>query len=241
VTNATLLSMQRLRNVAQIFPTGAKNRVNGVARLAVERGKDFRWKPLIRPDVLALPERPGKTLSVAAPLDRPAALMLRLRALLGVGMRADIIPYLISDDADFVTSDDIAEATIYNATAVRRLLAQLSKAGGLQTEQTNAIARYSIKGSSLARVAGPRPPVVPKWRFTAQVFAAMTEFLEWRRATQGRIVSPFAMEVKGSELFTKYKRAFVAAGLVGRSSTSGVGGAWSMHLTWVADWFRTAI
>ena len=241
VSNAALLSMQRLRNVAEIFPAVASDRVKGVARLAVERAKDFRWKPLVRQDVSALTERPGKTLSIAVPLERPPALMLRLRALLGVGMRADIVAYMLSDPADFVTSDDIAGATVYNATAVRRLLTQLSNAGGLQREGKDAHARYAIKGSSLARIAGPRPSAGVRWRFTAQVFAVVTEFLEWRRTTQGRIVSPFAMEVKGNELFDRYKHSFVAAGLVARNSTAGVGRAWPNHLVWLADWLRAAI
>jgi hypothetical protein len=241
VSNSALLSMQRLRNVADIFPASAKDRVKGVARLAVERAKDFRWKPLIGRDVPALTERPGKTLSIVAPLERPPALMLRLRALLGVGMRADIIAFMVSDAADFVTSDDVAGATVYNASAVRRLLAQLSNAGGLRRQGEDAHARYAITGSSLARVAGPRPSAGLRWRFTAQVFAVVTEFLEWRRAASDRIVSPFAMEVKADELFNRHRRAFVAAGLVVPRPAPGAEQPSADHFVRLAEWLRTAI
>jgi hypothetical protein len=241
VSNAPLLSMQRLRNVAELFPPTAQDRVASIARLALERGKDFRWKPLTRRDVLALAERPGKALSVAVPLDRPPALMLRLRALLGVGMRADVIAFLVSANADFVTPDDIAAATTYNLAAVRRLLSQLADADGLQRESGSAHPRYSIKGSSLARVAASRPSRGPRWRYTAQVFAVVTEYLEWRRATRGRVVSPFAMEVKGDEIFNRYKRAFVDAGVVARHSTTSVGSEWPTRLVWLAEWMRATI
>ena len=241
ISNGALLSVQRLRNVAHLFPDVAKDRVNRVARLAVERGRDFRWKPLVRHEVSALVERPGKKLSIAVPLERPSAVMLRLRALLGVGMRADVISYMASADTDFVTADDVAKATAYNGTAIRRLLVQLANAGGLHSDRTSTITRYSIRGSLLAHVAVKRPSAKSRWRFTAQVFAAVTEFLEWRRTTRRRTVSPFAVAVKGDELFDKYEWALVAAGAIARGSALGVQRTWPHHFTVLAEWLQAVI
>jgi hypothetical protein len=235
VANVSLLSVQRLKNVAALFPARARSRVPAVARLAVERGKDSRWKPLVKENVSALLERPGKTLSIGAPLERLPALMLRLRALLGVGMRADIITYLISAGKGFGTADDIAEATAYNATAVRRLVTQLSKAGGLKGDENSAHTQYTIKGSALGRLSDPRPAGSPTWRYTAQMFALTTEFLEWGHATKGRIVSEFAMRVKDDELYRRFRP--IAARMMSHRLPSKLRrGSSGDFLWWLAAW-----
>jgi hypothetical protein len=241
VLNAGLLSMQRLRNVAALFPTDAQDRVKGVARLALERGKDFRWKPLVHHEVLALAERPGKTLSIAVPLERSAALMLRLRGLFGVGMRADVIAYMLSNHLDQVSAEDIATATVYNPTAVRRLLMQLSNAGGLQHIGSAIRPEYSIKGTPLARVAGSPASSLPKWRHTAQVFAAVTEYLAWHRTTKGRVVSPFALAVKADEIFSRHQLRYLPDDIIVPGRTATVGDAWTVYLLKLANWIGTTV
>jgi hypothetical protein len=235
VLNAHLLSVQRLRNVAELFPAAARDRVSAVARLALERAKDFRWKPLVRQDVAALAERAGKTLSVAVPLQRAPALMLRLRGLLGVGMRIDVIAFLVSSRREYATADDIATATVYNPTAVRRLLTQLTEAGGLSREDGTRLA-YSIKGTWLSRVAGSDKSMLPKWRYAAQVFALATDYLDWSRATRSRVVTPFAAAVKGEELFRRHQQALLQAGVVSWREDIGVEENWSTLVARLAEW-----
>jgi hypothetical protein len=41
-----LLSVQRIKNLATAYPAGTRLRLGAVARTALDRGKDFRWKAL---------------------------------------------------------------------------------------------------------------------------------------------------------------------------------------------------
>ena len=149
VENVAHLSVQRAKNVARSFPEVVERRLPALARLALERGKDFRWKSLVRSDVPPLAERRGgKKLSVPVPLQRPAALMVRMRVLLGVGMRTDIITFLLTVRDGYIAPDDVAAATAYNLASVRRVLAQLAEAGGLNYA-AGTYPGYSIRGSPL--------------------------------------------------------------------------------------------
>lgn len=241
VVNAERLSVQRVNNMTVAFPASIGAGLSSLARLAVERGKDFRWRPLIRPDVPPLAERRGgKTLSISVPLARPCALMLRLRVLLGVGLRADIITFLLTGPDDYVSPDDIAAATAYNPASVRRVLAQLTDAQGL-SYAAGTYPGYSIGESPLARLAGARASEVPKWRYLAQVYALVVEYLAWWREAQAYSLSPLAISVKGDELFERHCRAFVDTGLVERHRTAGVGDAWPAELQRLAAWLDKAV
>jgi hypothetical protein len=237
VTNTEYLSVQRIKNVAASFPASIGSRLSSLARLAVEGGKDFRWRSLVQADVPAMAERRGaKTLSVPVPVARPSALMLRLRVLLGVGIRADIIAFLLTGPDDYASSEDIAAATAYNPTAVRRVLAQLA-AGDWLRYAGGTYPGYSLKGSRLAGITGLPASEVPNWRYLAQVYALVVEYLSWWREAGGRHPSAFAVSVKGDELFERHRRAFVDTGLVERHRTAGVGDDWPAELRRLAAWF----
>jgi hypothetical protein len=241
VTNAAHLSVQRIKNVAVLFAASVGRRLPALARLAIEGGKDFRWKSLVRAEVPALAERRGgKALSVPVPLQHPPALMVRMRVLLGVGMRTDIITFLLTIPDGYVAAEDVAAATAYNLAAVRRVLTQLTEAGGLNYA-AGTYPGYSIRGSALRGITGFRVSEVPRWRFLAQVYAFVVEYLSWWREARGYPLSPLAVAVKGDDFFERHRHAFVDTGLVEPHRTTGVGDAWSAELGRLADWLDETV
>lgn len=195
----------------------------------------------MRSDVPPLAERRGgKKLSVPVPLHRPAALMVRMRVLLGVGMRTDIITFLLTVRDGYIAPDDVAAATAYNLASVRRVLAQLAEAGGLNYA-AGTYPGYSIKGSPLQRLTGPSASETPRWRYLAQVYALVVEYLSWWREVEARPLSPFAVAVKGDELFERHRRAFVDTGLTEPHRTAGVGDHWAAELHRLAEWLDETV
>src|SRR5438105_9246125 len=47
--NSDLLSVQRAKNLAANYPDQARKKLAGFAEVALEQGKDMRWRSLVRP------------------------------------------------------------------------------------------------------------------------------------------------------------------------------------------------
>ncbi|HLM67799.1 MAG TPA: hypothetical protein VK358_09740, partial [Longimicrobium sp.] len=88
-----LLSVQRMSTLVEAYSTHAQAGFHQFAWAAAEAG-DQRWAPHAeRPPADAQPER-AKRLGPLRLMDGPG-LMLRLRTGLGVGVRADVLAYLL--------------------------------------------------------------------------------------------------------------------------------------------------
>ena len=104
-----LLSVQRTRNIARAFPDSVQPELRAIAVTAHERGKDFRWSPVIQGsgararntdfvDVEALrPADASLPIGVSRlAVERDALLLLRFRMAFGVGACADALAYLLA-------------------------------------------------------------------------------------------------------------------------------------------------
>src|SRR5205085_9247560 len=89
-----LLSLQRTKNLLKTFPPSTLSRVRQLAMLAVEVGKDMRWKNLVGRGLDHAP-RTGKRGRVIAELIEPPALTLRLRLGFGVGVKPDMLSFML--------------------------------------------------------------------------------------------------------------------------------------------------
>jgi hypothetical protein len=185
-----------------------------------DTGKDARWKSMLRSDVSPLEYRKNKTRSVSAKLDSPSALMLRLRALLGLGIRADVIAFLLCDPEAYVSSADIAAAIGYNSVAVRRVLTTMVASGGLSiTDGPNE--EYSIKHQPLRKILGIPDASLPRWRYCRELFSLSAHTLD-RDRTQSNTVSDFVLRTSARRMLDTHRRALVKTGIVPRHQTTGL-------------------
>lgn len=125
VAHSRMLSTQRIKNLAGSFPLEVRAHLGGVAMLALHEAHDARWKTLADPAVRSpfggtLTRHPS-TLRLAD----ASALMLRMRLALGVGIKADALSFLLGKD-EWVDVNEVAAATRYHRTAVRRALDDLA-------------------------------------------------------------------------------------------------------------------
>lgn len=171
-----LLSVQRMKNLRSRFPERMGQLLAEFARTAVERGKDLRWRPSAEGKAL-LPR--SKDLGARPTLADPAALMLRLRSGFGVGIKADVLAFLLGIHGGRATVQHIARATAYYERAVRRALEEMAVARLVLPLQT-APASYRTDAKLWAPVLGfdPDPPLWRAWHVTFAFVAQALDLVE---------------------------------------------------------------
>lgn len=180
-SGARLLSVQRLRNLARDYPDTASQAIAGFARAALESG-DARWRPVARGGgELAVRK---KDLAAAASPRAPAALLLKLRLGLGVGIKADVLGYLVGLAGAGATVQAIAYATAYYPRAVRRAVEELAAAGFVEARPTSpASYRVNMERYESLLQLGKDPPA---WRPWYLVFTFVFEVLRWAEEARGQ-------------------------------------------------------
>ncbi|MDP9177567.1 MAG: MarR family transcriptional regulator [Gemmatimonadota bacterium] len=246
VLNSDLLSVQRVKNLANDYGKDVRGklapRLEWVAGLAVEKGKDFRWRSLValphsrlsgvhgahplgfttRNSKISHATAGSKTRAVRARLTEPSALFLRLRLGLGVGVKADVIGFLLGKGEEWATVREIAEATAYSRVSVRRAVDDLAAARlVLALEAQPAGYRAERRTwASLLQIEG-----TPVWQNWHQRFTFVSAFMAWVDALEKRPLSAYAFGAQGRELLEQHRRAFEHNRIA----------VWSMH-TDVPDW-----
>jgi len=101
-SGSTLISTQRLKNLADRFPQAASARLGWVAGISYHRGRDHRWRTLLddtNREEGSLPGPSAERAKSAGPMvQRPAALLLRTRTAFGLSIKSDLIAVLHGSD-----------------------------------------------------------------------------------------------------------------------------------------------
>lgn len=121
--------------------------------------------------------------SRAPNLEHPALVDLRLRALFGVGARADIITAILNWPApDFAAADLVFVG--YTKRNIADALDTLAHGGLLSSARVRNQLRFSWrKRRELQRLLDPLPKAIPRWPLTTRVVAG---FLELLGRTEGK-------------------------------------------------------
>jgi hypothetical protein len=204
--NSDLLSVQRMRNLAKGYPEETQARLGHLARIAYEDAKDHRWKSLVRPDAGALPRRRNKRRTVRAQPIEPAALVLRLRLAFGVGIKADLLAYLLGTDQEAAASIAVsAVATGYTVAAVRKAANDLVAARLIEAIM-DAPTHYQAPRAAWRALLQVQD--FAKWRAWSARFAFVVDFLDWASKTRDRPLTRYVLESAGRDLIDRHATAF---------------------------------
>lgn len=100
---------------------------------------------------------------VPLPLDRPAGLRLRARALCGVGTRADVLCDLLAHRRGWVTASQLAEGG-HSKRNVARVLAELDEAGMVVRHAAGNGLRFRLaQPAALSSLLAGDPEASPDW------------------------------------------------------------------------------
>jgi hypothetical protein len=213
--NSDLLSVQRVKNLASAYPAEMQGRLleylSWFATIAHDEGKDLRWRSVVgtAPDVGAidgsLQTRKGKVRSTRARLSGDAAIMLRLRLGFGVGVKADLLTYLLARVHEWATVREIREATAYTPAAVRRAAEDLAAARLVESLEGQP-ASYRVTYEPWRALLGleERPP---RWASWQDRFVFTTAFLYWADAATARPLSAYALSTQAREFLERHRAA----------------------------------
>jgi hypothetical protein len=209
--NSTLLSVQRTKNLAADYAGKANTQLSWFAGLAVALGKDSRWRSLAGHSVTER-ETPFSSKQVnrqwktRAKLADQAALLLRLRLGFGVGIKADLLGFLLTTSNAWTSVREACAATGYTVSAVRRAAEDMAAARLIHVS-TELPVTYRARWEAWNEVLG-FPGALPPWRYWHPRFAFASAFLEWARAAAERPLTPYSVSVKLRELMERHRRAF---------------------------------
>jgi hypothetical protein len=172
----SLLSVQRVRTMADRFPSPVRAGLAAFAHAAIAAG-DGRWKPLAKSpptDELLSRGKRGRDPRLAS----FPALMLRLRAAFGVGVKADVLAALITMSGADATVRTLVRATGYTAAAVRRETQEMVAARIVHVTSARPAA-YHVDPAVWASFLRFEPDATAGWRNFSELFAFLTAVIAW--------------------------------------------------------------
>ena len=130
--------------------------------------------------------------STLRPLSEPSLVVLRMRALFGVGARTEILRYLLLNSRSKMTAAALAKATSYTKRNVAEECDSLVQADLLSVRTVGNRFYYSLTSAkSLASFVGSIPSVAPDWNALLRVVGAI-----WTRAEVAEEFPPKALIVE---------------------------------------------
>ena len=115
--------------------------------------------------------------SILPTLNAPALLQLRLRAFFGVGARADLFTYFLTENkSDFTASDAVDIG--YSKRGLAELLDNLVQSGFLVSTIIRNQRKYElVKNTQLKRVVGEPPESAPPWHQILEILILLRKDL----------------------------------------------------------------
>lgn len=141
----------------------------------VNKHGDLGWPD---DDRQALAFRP-RARAVLKDLTAGPLISLRIRAMFGVGARAEVIRVFVSRPDAAFTATELAQETNYVRRQVIRALDSLRFAGLVRPLRAGASTRYALaRASHLETIVGTRPARSPRWGSVFRVFHDLLGLLE---------------------------------------------------------------
>ena len=169
----------------------------------------------------------ARSRSVLEDLARPSLMSLRIRAIFGVGARAELIRAFLSRPRQPMTAADLSAETNYGKRNVLNELEPLRFAGVVKRFRAVNADRFSLaKSGQIEGLVGPLPKRFTRW---TQTFGILHVLLEVAGRPAKRSDLQKAVEVVG--LLEKHKELFTSAEAGPPTLPSGVS-AWPAFLDW---------
>jgi len=159
----------------------------------------------------------------SSPPDRflPVNLAFRLRDLLGMSARAEIVRFLLTSRARDVTVLSVAEAASYAKRNVAEALGQLSRADFVTAFWIGNEGRYGIELDRWAPLLELEPAEVPVYRPWPTLLWALRDVLAWVTDPDLDTMSDYLLASRARELVDSVGPRLSASGL--RLAETGVG------------------
>ncbi len=226
-SHAGRLSVSRLQGLSKDLPEAARGEFYGLAATLRKHAR-VRWPDEGAPAWSRPPEVKARRL----PVERPALLRFRVRALCGVGARADVLSELIARASTWTRASELTEAG-YSKRAVAGILSELSGAGvAQQLAAGNALTFQLAHEEQLKSVLDAEDLAFPNW---ARVMSMVLTIVELSRL-EG--VSPTTRRVEANKRRELLRKLSDELWLDTPPVTRGNAEAWNDLMSWATTTVR---
>lgn len=166
---ASRVSKARLRNLARAQPDHVREAF-GQLSATVSEHAGVSW-----PDATEARRYRVTGKSTLPPLDRPSLAWLRLRAILGLGARTEILRFFLVHQGASASVARLARWTGYTKRNVAEECEALEAAGELRSRTIGNRYSYSLAKGALVEGFGGMPPICPNWTAVCNVGRELAE------------------------------------------------------------------
>lgn len=146
-------------------------------------------------------------------LRAPINLAFRLRQLLGVGARAEIVRYLLTVENQTASAQAVTRSAGFAARNVREALLALNAAGVVALGGRGREQRYSLERESWMRLLEIDPGELPAQRDWPQLFRGVVRVLRWLTAEGLDDLSDYLLGSRALTLLDESREDFEQAGM----------------------------
>ena len=201
-----LFSLQRVKNLQDRYPDLTKGRLAEFAHRARKEGNDFRWRSLTGSDLG--PAARNQDLWEAYPrVWQPAALVVRMRLGIGIGVMSDLLSFLISLLGEWASARLIAQATDYSVYSIRRVADNMASAQLIESTQEKPV-QYRAKIEAWRDLLGTDGGL-PEWHFWHQVYSFAAKAIIAGESGEWEGLSPYLLSTKLRDLVEDHQDAFI--------------------------------
>lgn len=155
-------------------------------------------------------------------LERPINFAFRLRALLGIGARAETVRTMLGSDARELSVQQIADSAAYAKRNVQEALGSLHVAGAIDALNTGNERRYSIDKQRWAQLLALDVSQLPAHREWIALLKALRRIVRWLSSPETEQLSNYMRASSARELVREIAPNLQAAG-VGASAEGSAG------------------
>jgi hypothetical protein len=181
--------------------------------------EDFAAAGWLRPPLS--PSRKSRRPDTNAPIN----LAFRLRQILGVGIRAEVVRVLLSTEAPWVNAQALARSTGYAKRNVHDALAGLTAAEVVSAFTVATEQRYTADRPAWAALLGTRPGELPAHRDWPQLLAILRRILRWAEQPDIATMSDYLRASRAKDLLESMSSDLAFVGIP-------TGSGRSTHDTW---------
>lgn len=143
----------------------------------------------------------------------PINLAFRLRQILGVGIRAEVVRVLLTTQAPWVNAQTLARSTGYAKRNVHDALAGLSAAGVVSAFTVGGEQRYAADRRAWAALLGSGPDELPVHRDWPQLLAVLRRMLRWSAQPDLATMSDYLRTSRAGDLLEAVSGDLAFAGI----------------------------
>jgi hypothetical protein len=171
-----------------------------------ETDEDFAAVGLLRPPLS--PSHKSSPPDPAAPIN----LAFRLRQILGVGIRAEVIRILLTKDVPWINAHTLAQSTGYAKRNVHDALVSLSTAGVVTVLTVGGEQRYTADRPAWASLLGYKHDEFPAHRDWRQLLGALRRILRWSEQPELETASDYLRASSARDLLETIRPDLAFAG-----------------------------